>query len=292
MDKSSSNQSSTPWPLVIGIIIVIVAMLLWFLLDEPTQPERKQPSEPVVEVEQPVEPEPIPLPEPPIEPEVVVPEPVEPIAPEPTKPLLPTLNESDQWLQEKLPSITWRKELLKLVIDDDMIRRFVVFTDNFSQGLLAYEHSPLIKPTTSFSAKEINEDDEIVIKWDETTSRRFSLYVDLLRSVDTDTLVSWYFELKPLINEAYRELGYPEENFTDILQDSITKVLDMEIPKERLELVRPSVMYQFKDESYESLDDAEKLMLRIGKENLLVIKSVLLEISEKLSRARENQEND
>ncbi|MDO6428000.1 DUF3014 domain-containing protein [Thalassotalea sp. 1_MG-2023] len=292
MDKSSSNQSSTPWPLVIGIIIVVVAMLLWFLLDEPAQKESK-PSEPtVVEVEQPVEPEPIPLPEPPIEPEVVVPEPVEPIAPEPTKPLLPTLNESDQWLQEKLPSITWRKELLKLVIDDDMIRRFVVFTDNFSQGLLAYEHSPLIKPTTSFSAKEINEDDQIVIKWDETTSRRFSLYVDLLRSVDTDTLVSWYFELKPLINEAYRELGYPEENFTDILQDSITKVLDMEIPKERLELVRPSVMYQFKDESYESLDDAEKLMLRIGKENLLVIKSVLLEISEKLSRARENQEND
>lgn len=293
MDKSSSNQSSTPWPLVIGIIIVIIAMLLWFLLDEPAQQESKQAVPTVVEVEQTVEPEPEPepIPEPPVEPKVELPA-SEIVKAEPEKPLLPTLNESDQWLQEKLPGITWRKELLKLVIDDDMIRRFVVFTDNFSQGLLAYEHSPLIKPSTSFSAKEINEDDEVVIKWDETTSRRFSLYVDLLRSVDTDTLVSWYFELKPLINEAYRELGYPEENFTDILQDAITKVLDMEIPKERLELVRPSVMYQFKDDSYENLDDAEKLMLRIGKENLLVVKSVLLEISEKLSRARENSEND
>jgi hypothetical protein len=195
-------------------------------------------------------------------------------------------------LKDKLPSITWRKELLKLLIDDDMIRRFVVFTDNFSQGMLAYEHSPLIKPTSGFSAKEINQDGQVVIKWDDTTSRRFSLYVDLLRSVDTDTLVSWYFELKPLIDESYRELGYPDEDFTDILQDAMTKVLDMEIPKERLELLRPSVMYRFKDEDYESLDDADKLMLRIGKENLLVIKSVLLEISEKLSRAREIADND
>ena len=45
-------------------------------------------------------------------------------------------------------------------------------------------------------------------------------------------------------------------------------------------------MYKYKDESLESLDDAEKLLLRLGKENLLVIKSVLLEINEKLARAR------
>ncbi|WP_286233054.1 DUF3014 domain-containing protein [Thalassotalea sediminis] len=292
MEKTSQNQSSTPWPLIVGIVIVVVALLLWFLIEDQPPQKVDQPKQEAVEVKPSVvEAEPEPAIEEPSEPEVIIPD-VTPEVEEAPKPPLPTLNESDQWLQEKLPSITWRKELLKLVIDDDMIRRFVVFTDNFAQGMLAYEHSPLIKPTTSFSGKEINEDDQVVIKWDESTSRRFSLYVDLLRSVDTDTLVAWYFELKPLIDEAYRELGYPEENFTDILQDAITKVLDMEIPKERLELIRPSVMYQFKDDSYESLDDAEKLMLRIGKENLLVVKSVLLEISEKLSRERENNEND
>jgi len=63
-------------------------------------------------------------------------------------------------------------------------------------------------------------------------------------------------------------------------------VLDMEIPKERLELIRPSVMYQFKNQEVEKRDDVEKLLLRLGKENLLVIKSVLLEMNEKLSRAR------
>lgn len=280
MENSQSTQSSVPWGIIIGIIIVIVA-ILWFALSEDEVKPVVQPPviEEVIET---------PLPEPEIiEPEIVeepiVEEVIEEEVVEPES-LLPTLNESDAWLEEKLPTITWRKELLKLVIDDDMIRRFVVFTDNFSQGILAYEHSPLIKPTTSFSGREINENGEVIIKWDETSSRRFSLYVDLLRSVDSETLVSWYFELKPLVDEAYQELGYPEENFTDILQDAITKVLDMEIPKERLELVRPSVMYEFKNEEIEQLDDAEKLMLRLGKENLLVIKSVLLEISEKIAR--------
>ncbi|MDG1751840.1 MAG: DUF3014 domain-containing protein [Thalassotalea sp.] len=280
MENSQETPSSVPWGIISGIIIVVIA-ILWFTLAEDK-------AKPVIElpvVEEVIE---APLPEP----EIIEPEEIdEPITEdvieeeivEPES-LLPTLAESDAWLEEKLPTITWRKELLKLVIDDDMIRRFVVFTDNFSQGILAYEHSPLIKPTASFSGREINEDGQVVIKWDETSSRRFSLYVDLLRSVDSETLVSWYFELKPLVDEAYQELGYPEENFTDILQDAITKVLDMEIPKESIELVRPSVMYQYKNEEIEKLDDAEKLMLRLGKENLLVIKSVLLEISEKIAR--------
>ena len=43
-------------------------------------------------------------------------------------------------------------------------------------------------------------------------------------------------------------------------------------------------MYKYKDQSIESLDNAEKLMIRLGKENLLVIKSVLLEINEKLQK--------
>ena len=167
-----------------------------------------------------------------------------------------------------------------------MIRRFVVFTDNFAQGNLAYEHSPLIKPSTKFVANEIKNGASSDWKWDESATRRFTLYVDLLRSFDSETLVQWYFEMKPLIDQAYSELGYPDENFTEVLHDAITKVLDMEIPKDPLDLVRPSVMFRYKDAEVEELDDADKLLLRLGKENLLVIKSVLLEINERLARHR------
>lgn len=286
--SNTQQTQKTPWAVIAVIIAIVLAASVWILIgEEEPEPEVKAPA-PVVEtkpiIEEPVEEEIIE--ESTIEPEVIEEPVVEPVEPEV---VLPTLAESDDWLKEKLPSITWRKELLKLVIDDDMIRRFVVFTDNFSQGMVAYEHSPLVKPASGFTAKEINQDGQVTIKWDEMSTRRFSLYVDLLRSLDSDELVTWYFELKPLIDEAYRELGYPDEDFTDILQDAMTKVLDMEIPKERQELVRPSVMYQYKDEYYESMDDADKLMLRLGKENLLVVKSILLEFSEKLARERNEE---
>jgi hypothetical protein len=282
MEDQAQKGKQTSWGIIAVIIVIVIAALVWLYVSS-TQQEKMVdvPLTRVVKAE--IAAEPIPETES-VEPEIapmVEPEPFVETIPEI---ILPSLDESDAWVQEKLPNYTWRKELLKLVINKDMVRRFVVFTDNFAQGNLAYAHSPLVKPSTEFLANEINNGTTTDWKWNESATQRFTLYVDLLRSFDSETLVQWYFEMKPLIDQAYAELGYPEDNFTDVLHDAITKVLDMEIPKESLDLVRPSVMFRYKSEEVEALDDADKLLLRLGKENLLVIKSVLLEINERLAR--------
>lgn len=295
------NQNTAPWSLIIFIILVVIAIgFAWqftgdkhepIVIEEPIPLIKETP----IAVE--VTPEPIPeviseKPEPTVVEDVI----------EPVKEPLPLLDNSDNWLKLKLPEITWRKELLKLIIDEDMIRRFVVFTDNFAQGIIAYEHSPFTSPKGKFtvvakssSSQEIlqTETDEPIrsklpIKqdtwqWSDTSSKRFNLYVDLLRSIDSESLVNWYSEIKPLIDEAYNELGY-EDNFTNTLQDAITRVLDMELPKSSMELIQPSVMYKFADPELEALPDSDKLLLRIGKENLLVMKAILLELHEKLAQ--------
>ncbi len=284
MSIQNTEQKQTPWAIIAIIVAAIIAFVVYYYVI--AADDKKNATEVVTTVA-------TPEPEFDVEimPEVVIPEIItEPIEDDTAKIEpeidLPTLDESDGWFTTKLPNLTWRKELLKLVVTDDMIRRFVVFTDNFSQGTLAYEHAPLITPNAKFTAIEAQSENGAKWQWDETSARRFSLYVDLLRSMDSEMLIQWYVELKPLIDQAYGELGYPDEEFTEVLHRAITKVLDMDIPKAQPELVRPSVMYKYKDESLESLDDAEKLLLRLGKENLLVIKSVLLEINEKLARAR------
>ena len=289
--SSSTTHSQSSWIIVAVVIIVAIAAITYFYQRSTPEPITVVTTpEPITEtqIEETIE-------APIVETELVEPaalveeatiEETPEIVPVPEK-VLPALDESDSWIREKLPTVTWRKELLKLIIDDDMIRRFVVFTDNFAKGTLAYEHSLLIKPTTTFSAQENQLNGETTLVWDESVSKRFGVYVELLRSIDNDLLIQWYSELKPLINEAYSELGYPDEEFTDVFQEAITRVLDMEIPKEPPVLVRPSVMYKYQDSDIEALSDADKLLLRLGKDNLLVIKSVLLEINEKLSRTRE-----
>jgi hypothetical protein len=284
MSIKNAEQKQTPWAIVAIIIAAIMVLVIYYYVNasDETTPAISEPTVAVAPV-QILEPEIETAPEL-IEQELIS-EPGEAIIIEPEV-ILPTLDESDAWFSTKLPTITWRKELLKLMVTEDLIRRFVVFTDNFSQGTLAYEHAPLITPNAKFTALAEQTDKGVKWQWDENSARRFSLYVDLLRSMDSEMLIQWYVELKPLIDQAYAELGYPDEDFSEVLHNAITKVLDMEIPKEQPELERPSVMYKYKDPSLESLDDAEKLLLRLGKENLLVIKSVMLEINEKLARAR------
>ena len=284
MSIQNAEQKQTPWAVIAIIVAAIIAFVVYYYViaaDDKEAPVEVATTviapEPELEIETTPEI---------IEPEAIIEPAVEDVVELEPEIDLPTLDESDRWFTTKLPNLTWRKELLKLMVTDDMIRRFVVFTDNFSQGTLAYEHTPLISPNAKFTAIEAQTENGTKWQWDESSARRFSLYVDLLRSMDSEMLIQWYVELKPLIDQAYGELGYPDAEFTEVLHSAITKVLDMEIPKAQPELVRPSVMYKYKDESLESLDDAEKLLLRLGKENLLVIKSVLLEINEKLARAR------
>jgi len=294
LEKSDqASQTKASWPLIAFIILVIIAIgVAWQFTGDKSEPVVID--EPVLIVEEVPETVEV-LPAPIVEiPEVIVID--NEVIIEPVEDPLPLLDNSDDWLKLKLPEITWRKELLKLIIDEDMIRRFVVFTDNFAQGVIAYEHSPFILPNAKFTT-EINSvqkseltssDNALPVKqniwqWNEDSSKRFSLYVDLLRSMDSESLVQWYSDIKPLINEAYSELGY-EDDFTNTLQDAITRVLDMELPKSSMALIQPSVMYKFADAELEALPDTDKLLLRLGKDNLLVMKSVLLELHEKLAQ--------
>lgn len=282
--EKRNNQSS--WILIGAIILLVIALSYWFTQQDSPAPIEVAPDiivdEPIAEII-------------PIEP-VVIEEEIEevvqvaievPVAEiEPVEESeLPTLNESDVWVSDNLTTLTWRKELLKLVIDEDIIRRLVVFTDNFSQGTVAYKHSPLVAPTTTFTAIETpsNNNNAQEWLWDPQSEKRFNSYIELLRSLDSESLIAYYYEIKPLIDEAYAELGYEDDDFTDTLQAAITRILDAELPKTSPKVIRPSVMYKYEDEQLESLDDVDKLLIRLGKENVLIIKSILLEFNEKLS---------
>lgn len=296
MNMSSDDKKPSSWVLITVIIVIVIGMfLVWKFLfsNQPIEDVTQIVDEPIVtevplDVMTNVDEVPVEIIDDVITESLVLNEesPLEMIKNEPIS-ITPALDQSDSWVQKQLSGIIWKKELLGLLINEDIIRRFVVFVDNFAQGNIVYSHSPFVKPLTSFIAKEQIENDSLgsdsqIFKLDESSFKRFSIYVDLLRAADTDILVEWYKELQPLITEAYSELGYPEQEFKDVLQRSIVKVLDLEFPKGNIELVQPSVMYQYKSLEIEALDDADKLMLRIGKDNLLIIKSVLLEINEKI----------
>ncbi|WP_371377271.1 DUF3014 domain-containing protein [Thalassotalea aquiviva] len=268
------------------IFCVVVATFVYLLIDE----EQEQVGSPQTiideseviitteELEQPPE-----LANPVAEPQnvetITEPDPIEPIKP---KIALPKLEASDEFILAKISEISWRKELLDLIVTEDVIRRAVVFTDNFARGDLAYTHLPVKEPDGSFLTDTQGQDNEVFTISD-VNQQRYLPYIDLLNSFEPETLVAQFIQTKPLFEKAFNELGYPNLTFDDVLQQAIDRVLDMRVINEDVELVRPNVIYQYKDSDLEAMSPADKFLLRIGKENLLQLKAVALELNNQLN---------
>ncbi|MGB0938420.1 MAG: DUF3014 domain-containing protein [Colwellia sp.] len=287
--RAEEQDQKSSWPIIIGIILLtlLIAWLLGFKNNDEQSTKDAAVKPEVVELEDTEQAKPVEarsLEKNDIESEVIEAEPVTPKNPVIE---LPSLNDSDETVKSRLATLTWRTELLRLVIDDDMIRRVVVFTDNFNQGFISYRHSPLAQPEQKFSTldEDATTNAEGVQSWviSDSQTERFNVYIDLLRSFNQAQLVQAYKDFEPLFEEAYQELGY-EGEFKDVLLEAIETILDTQLPHEPIAVIRPSVMYKYQNKEIESLTDADKLLLRLGKENLLAVKSVLLELNEALSQ--------
>jgi hypothetical protein len=179
-----------------------------------------------------------------------------------------SLDESDLWLSAKLNNFIPTKSIVNLVVTEGLIRRMVIFTDSMTRGEVIYKYSPLQSPDAKFTLKDMSNNKVQTWAWDESTTARFTPYVQLVQALSTEDFIAIYSEMKPLINQVYSELGYPDTDFTDTLIDAIDHIVDFNMPDQSLALTRTSVMYKYKDEYVESLQDIDKLLIRIGADNI------------------------
>ncbi|WMS89780.1 DUF3014 domain-containing protein [Pseudoalteromonas sp. HL-AS1] len=265
------------------IILIVVACAAAFVLLTPSdEQETRTEVEPVVK-EQPMmelKPEndpvvdaPSVMPEKPAELEVPVQSPSEP---EPEVEPLPTLNESDAVVVAKMDEYL-SDSVMSLMVTDDVIRRGVVFVDNLAKGKVAKKHTPVVQPEEKFS---VNEGDILTIN--PNSYERYTPYVKIFTSMSAAQAVRMYEEYKPLINNAYSEIGYGDDEFNQTLTDAIDLLLDTPEPEGDLPLLRDSVTYQYAFSEWEQLPAAQKQLLRMGPENMKKVKAALRNIKAQL----------
>lgn len=270
----------------IAVVIIVVLVAGWFLLKGPSQPEIiPDVTPPVITDDSPtvVEPEPafeLPesLPSEPVETESVTPEPdiTEPVIEEP---VLPELDQSDAVVKEKLFKLNWRAGLAALFVTEDMLRNIVVQVDNIAQGQLVKDHQVFQPLSQSFQALE--QDDQTYLL-NISNFDRYVPYIQLLESVPPQQVIALYHHFEPLLQQAYHEQGYPEEDFTERLHQAINVLLSTPEVSYPLSLERPSVMYTFEDISTEQLPAAQKQMLRLGPDNQKRVKVLLKQYQQQL----------
>jgi hypothetical protein len=91
-----------------------------------------------------------------------------------------------------------------------------------------------------------------------------------------------------MLQEAYDELGYPNEKFNEVVFKAIGRLLETPVINKPIRLVRPVVMYQFEDQKLESLSAAQKQLIRMGPKNTRALQVKLSEMALELRSLLEN----
>lgn len=180
---------------------------------------------------------------------------------------LPSLNNSDDFIQENLKSATPLPEFRNWLKEKDIIRRFVAIVDNMVNGESPAANLKFLKPEKAFQVIK-NKNDLIL---DPNNYIRYDRMITIITSLKTQTLINLFQQIEPLLDEAYQKLGYPEKNFRPAFFHALRVVLEIPIISSPIFLEKKVITYSFEKQELENLNPAQKQILRLGPENILKI---------------------
>ncbi len=195
-----------------------------------------------------------------------------------TKPL-PALMVSDTTMQNMLEDLFGPASLGKVFYEDAIIHRFVATMDNLPRKSVPARNLP-VKPIPG-PLVAAGKDDNVTIGAENAS--RYTPYVQMADAIDAKNLVSAYVHFYPLMQQDYRDLGYPKAYFNDRVIEAIDDLLAAPEATDSLRVVQPKVLYQYADPDLESRSAGQKIMMRMGSENAAKIKSKLREIRRELT---------
>ena len=113
------------------------------------------------------------------------------------------LDKSDDLVRQLAKEISSHPRIAQWLQSQDLIRRFVAAVDNIANGLSPRVHIDFFVPPGQFAAVKKGD---ILIADPEGYSRYYTV-ADVFVSLDSQQCVSLFRALKPLCQEAYRDLG-------------------------------------------------------------------------------------
>jgi len=188
---------------------------------------------------------------------------------------LPPLADSDPLARELASALSSRPELAAWLATKDLIQTFAAAVDNVAEGASPRPHLPFLAPEGLFRAEQRKDRLYVGAK----SYARYDSIADVVASLEPQGCAQLYQRLKPLIDEAYRELGHPATSFDDALRRAITRLLATPVVEGQVELTPRVISYAFADPGLEAMSPAQKHLLRMGPRNVRMIQAELRQIA-------------
>ena len=258
-------QEDRQWPVKLiaaaAVAVVVLGAGLWWLLGGMDDPADTEVAEVAAE---PAEPEPPAAPVELAEPEVI-PEPVE----------LPALGDSDAFVRELVDALLAHPNLAAWLVGEHLIRQFVVTVDNVANGRNPAQQLAVLRPERRFRAT--GEGEQSIIN--PASYQRYDLFARVVGALDPPGAALLYVTLEPLLDEAHRELGYPDTPFRTTLERAVRHLLAAPAVESPQVVVQRATLYLYADERLEALTPAQKQFIGMGPDNVLVIQAQLRAIA-------------
>jgi hypothetical protein len=239
--------------------------------------------------EKPVQ-EPLPAAEAPPQPAPPAPAPAEPApaAPAPAKEPLPAaslgLADSDEYVRQKGEELAAEPAWAQWLANKNLIRRLTAAVVNIAEGKTPRKHLDFLAPQKPFTA--LKKEGGLIL--DPRAYERYNFFAEIVARLDAPKAVRLFKDVKPVFQEAYRELGYPQGDFQAVLIYAIQELLLVPVVEGEIAVKEAVLSYWMVDDALEDLTEAQKHLLRMGPENTLKIQKKLREIALLLG-AKKNQ---
>lgn len=197
---------------------------------------------------------------------------------------LPPLGASDEFVRRAAAELSARPRLAEWLATDSLVRSFVGAVVKVGAGMSPRDELEFMEPEGSFGVREPGPGagpDAVVI--DTASYDRYDPIVATFVSLDTEGTAELYRRLRPLFQEAYRDLGF-SNSFDAALAGAVETLLAVPVPQGPVELERAGAAggYEYRDPELEGLSPAQKHLLRMGPRNIERVQAKLRQLVEAL----------
>ncbi len=175
---------------------------------------------------------------------------------------LPTLNDSDGFIRELVSALSAHPTLARLLATPSLVRATTVGVIQIGDGRTPVEWLKVLRPATRLQILGTDHGPVSPV-----SHARWNQIAAAISSVSPADAAQLYVNVKPLIDEAYIELGQPDGDFDRALLRAIRMLKDTPTPDLSPELVRRPGYFDYEDRALRALKPVQKQLLLLGPDN-------------------------
>ncbi|MEO7191980.1 MAG: DUF3014 domain-containing protein [Vicinamibacterales bacterium] len=175
---------------------------------------------------------------------------------------LPSLNESDSLLRSLVGTLSRNPTLARLLATPGLVRGLTLSLVQIGDGRTPVQPLRVLRPTQRLQIEGAGPG-----RIDPQTYARWDAAAGALTSVDPAEAAQLYVNIKPLLDEAYIELGSPDGDIDASITRAIRTLAATPAVSEDVILIKRPGYFEYDDPALRALQPVQKQFLLLGADN-------------------------